>query len=171
MRRADVTQLQQCIRIIDDKPHGLKADHCEEQADTGCDPGTKRGGNGPDQPAAKPRQREQQEQNGCDEHGGERLLPAELLAENEPIGKIGVETHARGDGNRPSGPKPHDRRAKRRRQNGRDESGLERDACILKEHRVDGDDEGHRQECAYAGENLAAKGGPGVGKSEKPVHV
>ena len=98
-------------------------------------------------------------------------MPAELLAENEPIGKIGVEPHARGDGNRPPGPKPHDCRAERRRHDGRDESGLERDARILKEHRVDGDDEGHRQECAYAGENLAANGSPGLGNSEKPVHV
>ena len=157
--------------FIDHQSHGLKADHGKEQADTGGDASAKRGRDGPDQPGAKPRQREQQEQHGCDEHGCERLLPAETLPKNDYKSEVGVKAHARGDSNRPSGPQPHDRRAKRGRKDGCHKSCFKRNACFCQDAGVHYDDVGHCQECACAGKNLAAKGGPGIGKSEKPVHV
>ena len=170
-RRRNAAKPQQRVRIIDNKAHPLQSDHRQKQPDASGNAGTKRGRDGTNQPATNARQRKQKEQDRGNKHRRQRLLPGKSLTKHKAIGEIGVQPHARRHRHRPFGPQRHDGGADGRCQYRCHETGGERDSGLGQKHRVQGNDEGHRQKGAEPGKELAANSGVGVIKSKKAVHI
>ena len=152
-----VTSVAWCRR---DDAGVLERDQRQEQADAGGDRHLERLGDGVDDPFADRQHADDEEDDAGDEHAAQRHLPAVAHAAHHAEGEVGVQPHARRQGDRIVGEEGHQEAADGGGHAGRHEHRAERHLGGRQDRRIDEDDVGHRQEGRDPGHDLRPHVGP-----------
>jgi hypothetical protein len=152
-------ECNQGVGVGDDDAGFLQGDDGEEQTDTGHNRGTQRGGDAGHQPGTHAGQRQCEEHQSRDEHGGQRLLPRQSGGADHGEGEERIQAHARCHAHGEVGSEGHHQRAQCGGQAGGDEHGARVHAGGGKDVGVDEDDVGHRQERGQPGQHFGPHGG------------
>ena len=109
---------------------------------------------------------QRQEDHAGEEHGTQRRLPRNVHLDADGVGEVGVEAHARRQGDGIPRHNAHQDRAEGSRQARGRGGRRQRHARIRQNGRIDQHNVGHGQESRDAGKNLRAPVSPQVAKFE-----
>src|SRR5229473_395954 len=145
--------------IGDDDVGVAQADEGDEEADAGGGAVLEAIGNAVDDLLADVGEGEEKKEEAGEKNDSERSLPGHAAAEDDGVGEVGVERHARREGDGIVGPEAHDERGDRGGNAGGEENAINGHAGFGEDARVDDDYVGHGHESGQAGEELAPDGG------------
>src|SRR5229473_1214944 len=145
--------------IGDDYVCVAEADEGDEESDAGGGAVLEAIGNAVDDLFADVGEGEEEKEEAGEKNDSERSLPGHAAAEDDGVGEVGVERHARREGDGIVGPEAHDERGDRGGNAGGEENAINGHAAFGEDARVDDDYVGHGHESGQAGEELAPDGG------------
>ena len=106
-RVADVAQAYKGVRVADDEARMLKADEGDEDANTAGDGRIELVGNGVENHLPDAGGGERKKDDAGEEDSAEGGLPGDVHLDTDRVGEIGVEAHARGEGDGVTGDDAH----------------------------------------------------------------
>jgi len=133
-----------------------EADEGDKEADASADSGVELVRDGGDEALADAGEGEREEDDAGEEDGSEGGGPGDAHAFDDGIGEVGIEAHARCEGEWVVGGRSHEDAAEGGAEAGGGGDGGERHAGFREDGRVDEDDVGHRDEGGQASEDLGA---------------
>jgi hypothetical protein len=153
-------------RAGDDDAGVAESDKGDEETDASTDCSVELVGDRGDEALADARKSQCEKDDTGEEDGSEGGLPGNTHAFNNSVGEVGVEAHARGEGERVVGKSSHENAAEGGAEAGGSGDCGEGHAGFGEDGWVDEDDVSHRDEGGEAGENLSAPIGGMGGEAE-----